>query len=93
MLLGVGSATLPSGLGVLHVCSGHASLEHEAERVPGSDTDCAGCALALAEAVVIAPLVLQPAKAMPVHSDRMLAGQVLVMQAWCIADRGPPTQG
>lgn len=93
MLLGVVLATLPSGLGVLHACSHHTGQEHEAEQVPGSDAGCAGCVLALAEAVVIAPLGLPPAKGMLVRGGLLMAGSALVLPAWCIADRGPPTQG
>ncbi|MBK6629466.1 MAG: hypothetical protein IPJ87_01235 [Flavobacteriales bacterium] len=93
MLLSVGSAILPSGLGVLHACSHHADLEHETEQVPASDAGCVGCVLALAEAVVIAPLVLRPVMGILVLGDQRPAGTALAMPAWCTVDRGPPTLG
>ncbi|HMQ77160.1 MAG TPA: hypothetical protein PKE21_13920 [Flavobacteriales bacterium] len=94
VVLGMWGSILPPELGALHTCAGHSGHQHDAERHPGDGDDCAGCALALAEALVLGPLQGthvedRVVRAVVSGEGTAPAGSV----ARGTTDRGPPSRG
>ncbi|MBK9275973.1 MAG: hypothetical protein IPM49_15735 [Flavobacteriales bacterium] len=94
VVLGMGGSILPPELGALHTCAGHSGHQHDAERHPGDGGDCAGCALAMVEALVHRPLQWTCVEDGVVRAVVSGQGAAPAGSAACgTTDRGPPSRG